>query len=508
MIVLVLFTVVLMLAVLKYARYRQQLSFTKLLPSVTPCYPIIGNGLMFLGKSKEQRFNNFTKAVSNPAKLFLVWFGVVPIVATNDPNMAQKIFNDPECQEKSYLYKFFKLDYGLFSSRHCIWKGQRKALNPTFNVKILNEFIPIFDKCSQNLVKRLSTVVEGKPVKIIPYLLQCTLEMVCGTTFGVDMEKNPEWAEIMNMIQRIFHLSSQRILNIHYHSELIYRFSKNYQEETALREKAYTIANEILQGAIERKARETAAGANATSDGDTGSDCFRKPQIFIDQLIDQDIGKKFEHIEILHNVYTMIVAGSDTSGNEMGYVALMLALHPELQQKVYAEIMTVFPKGTELCFNPETLRQLQYTEMFIKECLRHFPIGPHLFREPMKDIELDGITIPKGTMLCVSIYQIHRRKDVWGLDADKFDPENFSPERSEGRHPFAFLPFSGGARNCIGSRYAMMSMKVMLVHLLRRFRFKTSWSFEDIRFEFDSLLKLSEEPEFYLERRTESVSFT
>ncbi|XP_053691280.1 probable cytochrome P450 313a2 [Sabethes cyaneus] len=496
----VLLTIVLMLAVVKYVKYRQQLSFTNLLPSVLPCYPIIGNGLMFLGKSKEQQFINFVEATRKPARLFLVWLAVLPIVATNDPDMAQKILSHPECQEKSYMYKFFKLDYGLFSSRHCIWKGQRKALNPTFNVKILNEFIPIFDRCSRSLVRKLFTAADGKSIKIIPCFLQCTLEMVCGTTFGVDMEKNPEWAAIMNMIQRIFHLSSQRILKLHYHSDLVYRFSKNYREETKLREEAYSIANAILQGAIERNAKETTPGTVPANNAPE-SDCFRKPQIFIDQLIDQKNGKKFERIEILHNVYTMIVAGSDTSGTQMGYICLMLAIYPELQQKVYNEIMSVFPTETELTLNPETLRQLQYTEMFIKECLRHFPIGPHLFRESMQDIELDGTTIPKGTMLCVSIYQIHRRKDVWGPNADKFDPENFSPERSEGRHPFAFLPFSGGPRNCIGSRYAMMSIKVMLVHLLRNFRFKTNWTLEDIRFEFDSLLKLAGEPEFCLERR-------
>ncbi|XP_058448757.1 uncharacterized protein LOC131428729 [Malaya genurostris] len=496
--ILVLIGLVLAFAITKYVRYRQATSFAKALPMVEPCYPIIGNGLMFLGKTDEERFENFAKALSHPGKLFQLWLGVIPLIGTNDPSIAQKIFTHPECQEKPYFYDFFKLEYGLFSAHYHVWRSQRKALNPTFNQKILTDFFPMFDKCAQNMIQKLNKYAEGESFLMSPYLLRCSLEMVCATTIGVDITKNSEIDAFIDLSMRIFHLSSKRILSLQYHSDVIYWLSKEYREDVALRKKAYPIANKILQNAVNRRANQ-ASGKGENSD--TESDGYRKPQIFIDQLLDTQDGRKFKEIEIIHNVYTMIVAGSDTTGTEMSYVTLMLAMHPDLQDKVYAEIMEVFPANTEMVITPEALKQLQYTDMFLKECLRFFPVGPHIMRKAMTNVDLDGVVVPKGTILCVSIYNIHRRKDVWGPNADKFDPENFSPERSEGRHPFAFLPFSGGNRNCIGARYAMISMKIIIVHILRNFRLKTTGRFEEFRYKFESLLKLSNEPSITLERR-------
>lgn len=492
----------LVLAVFQYVRFQRRMSFAKDLPTVQPCYPIIGNGLLFIGKSDEERYLNFSRALGNPAKLFKLWFGVVPAICTNEPSIAQKILSHPDCMAKPFMYDFFKLDHGLFSAPIHTWKRQRKLLNPTFNQKVLSEFVPVFDTCAQNMVQRFSGELEGKPFQITPHLLRCALEMVCATTIGIDINKNDGVDKFIHLAAEIFHLASQRILNIHFYWERIYRLTSFYKRDVKLREEAYNYANEILKAAVVRKAKQ----ADVAEFSDAVSDGYRRPQTFIDQLLDDQDGKKFTDMEIIHNVYTMIVAGSDTTGTEMGHIALLLALHPDLQEKVHKEIMEVFLPGTEPNISMETLKQLQYTEMFIKECLRFFPVAPHILREAIADIELDGIVVPKGSMFLVSIFNVHRRKDVWGENVDKFDPENFSPERSEGRHPFAFLPFSGGNRNCIGFRYAMLSMKVTLVHLLRNYRLETNWCLEDVRFKFEALLKTAAEPEISLIRRRNITS--
>ncbi|XP_055643107.1 probable cytochrome P450 313a2 isoform X2 [Toxorhynchites rutilus septentrionalis] len=498
MIIAVLTALIVALSLVQYVRFRRKMSFAKVLPTVQPCYPVVGNGLLFLGKNGEERFTNLAGALDYPAKLFKLWLGVFPLICTSDPSMAQKILTHPNCMAKPFFYDFFKVDFGLFSAHYNVWKSQRKHLNTTFNLKILNGFVPIFDRCAQNLVQTLAKLPKGEPVPITDYMMRCTLEMVCATTIGSDAKQDSGVDKFMQMIQRIFHLASERVLSVHLHWERFYQFTKQFKEDVVLRKEAYCYANKILQDAVDRRgAQVTRPDSNETDD-----DGYRRPQIFIDQLLELQEAKKLEEIEIIHNVYTIIVAGSDTSGTEMGYAALMLALYPEIQEKVYNEIVEAFPLLTPANFSPESLKQLEYSEMFIKECLRLYPVGPHIMREAIADIELDGMTVPKGTYFLVSIYNMHRKKEVWGPNADKFDPENFSPERSQGRHPFAFLPFSGGNRNCIGNRYAMISMKIILVHLLRSFKLSTKMKLEDLHFHFEALLRSTNEPKVILEPRT------
>lgn len=126
-----------------------------------------------------------------------------------------------------------------------------------------------------------------------------------------------------------------------------------------------------------------------------------------------------------------------------------MAMYPNLQEKVYDEIMEHFPTE-DVEISGESLKQLEYTDMFLKEVLRHCPVAANIARECMKDIEVDGLRIPAGNMFIFTFWAMHRRKDIWGPDAEKFDPENFLPERCRSRNPNAYMPFSAGARNCIG----------------------------------------------------------
>lgn len=161
--------------------------------------------------------------------------------------------------------------------------------------------------------------------------------------------------------------------------------------------------------------------------------------------------------------------------------------------------MAVFPTGVELETTPEALSQLPYLERCILEALRLCPSGPLLGRVCSEDIEVDGNVIPRGTNFLFSIFALHRRTDVWGPDAERFDPDRFLPERSQGRHPHAYAPFSMGSRDCIGKRYAIQGMKLVLVHLLRSFRFYTDLEYEQVEYKFDITLKLSQGYKFKIQ---------
>lgn len=126
-------------------------------------------------------------------------------------------------------------------------------------------------------------------------------------------------------------------------------------------------------------------------------------------------------------------------------------MYPTIQDKVHSEIAQIFP-SKHSPINPDDLKQLVYLEMVIKETLRLCPVAPNIAREALQDVLVDGTVVPKGTIMLMSFYALHRRIDIWGDSAEEFDPENFDQDRAKSRHSFGYLPFSGGSRNCIGMK--------------------------------------------------------
>lgn len=147
--------------------------------------------------------------------------------------------------------------------------------------------------------------------------------------------------------------------------------------------------------------------------------------------------------------------------------------------------------GTNVEITSESLGKLQYMDRVIKETMRVAPVGPVIFREAMEDFELEqGLVIPKGTTFVLNIYALHRQKYIWGDKADMFNPDHFLPENVAKRHPCSYIPFSTGRRNCIGHRYAILSMKIILLKLLQNYVFSSDLIYEDLRFKAVLTLKL------------------
>ena len=127
----------------------------------------------------------------------------------------------------------------------------------------------------------------------------------------------------------------------------------------------------------------------------------------------------------------------------------MLAIHPEYQEKLYEEVKQVF-NTNDPEITKEDVNKLVYTEMCMRETMRIRPIVPLITRQNLQKIYLNNVEIPMHTELCINIHNVHVDKRWWGEDANEFRPDRFLPENIKNIHPFAFLGFSGGPRDCIG----------------------------------------------------------
>ncbi|XP_052891159.1 cytochrome P450 4C1-like [Anopheles moucheti] len=472
--------------------------FAKHLPTMQPYYPIIGNGQLFMGKSRVKLFNTVVQPFQEFGGWFKIWLGPKLVLCTSHPDIMNAVLTHPQCLEKPFLYDFMKMEHAIFGGHYHPWKTQRKALNPAFNTRILHSFIPVFVKYSKLMVQNMeNSIGEGaQRLSIFPFISKCSLEMVCGTTIGCDVLEQPGKETFVENLDRYFELVAKRMLNIHHYIEILYRFTKDYIAETESSASCYRFCESVIE-----KAKASRVQAN----DDFADECvdYKRPQIFADQLLSaQHNGNPFTDIEIRHNIFSMIAAGNDTTALQVTHICLFLAMFPDVQERVYREVLDVFP-DPEQDITLEDLMQLNYMERVIKESLRLAPSGPNIARQTMQDVEIADLHIPKGSLIAMSIFSMHRRKDVWGPDADMFDPDRFLPERSVGRNINTFIPFSAGSRNCIGSRYAMLAMKVMLSNLLRRLRLRSNLNMNDFKFRFDVTLKLESNYVVVVEKRQE-----
>nr|UEN71152.1 cytochrome P450 4AV17 [Meteorus pulchricornis] len=182
--------------------------------------------------------------------------------------------------------------------------------------------------------------------------------------------------------------------------------------------------------------------------------------------------------EIVADMIALFVGFYDAVLGIFSFITLMLAMHPESQKKVRDEVMSVL--GIDDDVVEGNIKKLRYTSMVIKEALRMFPVGPLLAREVTDDLQIDKYTLPKGATVAMLPLLTHRLKEHWD-EPDKFIPERFLPENCKDRHPFAYVPFSGGSRTCPASKFGTSCLKVMVAHFIRNYQLRTKMKLENLR---------------------------
>ena len=406
-------------------------------------------------------------------KVTRMWLGpFYPTVDIHHCDVVKDILKEPK-QYSTYRILDPWLGDGLLISRGAKWRRNRRLLTPAFHYEILKPYVSVYNSCVKTLLKKWTlSASNNEPVKLFDTVSLLSLDIIlqCAFSYTSDCQNVKMRHPYIRDVYELIELVSERFFNPLYHIDWVYALVPAGRRMKKVCRAVHKHSERVIQerrkalGLLEKGfgGRESAATILESAAKQ------RKYLDFLDILltaVDED-GMGLTDLEIRNEADTFMFEGHDTTTSGISWTLYCLAKYPEHQDKVREEVRRVL-KGRET-LEYDDLKELKYTLWCIKEAMRLYPPVFIFFREASEDLELDGYIIPKGMQLSINIFNIHRQPDTWP-NPDEFDPLRFHPSNADGRHPFAYMPFSAGHRNCIGQIFAMNEEKIVVAAIVHRF---------------------------------------
>jgi cytochrome P450 len=183
---------------------------------------------------------------------------------------------------------------------------------------------------------------------------------------------------------------------------------------------------------------------------------------------DEETGEGMKDDQLRDEVLTLILAGHETTATALSWTWYLLSQNPEAERKLHAELDQVLGGRAA---SVGDLPNLNYTGMVIDEAMRLYPPVWAVGREAIADDEIMGYHVPKGCNVVLSQWLAHRHPAFW-TNPNRFEPERFSAERAAGRPRYAFFPFGGGPRMCIGNLLALTEAQIVLATVAQKYRLR------------------------------------
>ncbi|XP_020280176.1 cytochrome P450 4C1-like isoform X2 [Pseudomyrmex gracilis] len=395
------------------------------------------------------------------------------------------ILNNIQCIEKSDLYKVMRCGFGdgLVTSGGSKWHARRKIITPTFHFHILKRFVDIFIKENNHMITALKDA-KGPVVKeILPFISSHMLNIICETAMGISLT-NSAGQNFCHDVYQMCEIITYRFQRIWLHNEWITGLLPIGKRQKKLLTRCKSFSQKII---TERKLyHERTNGRylkNIESDtftqvnGSEDSESKNKRLALLDLLIAMSQENNLTDSDIMEEVSTFIATGYDTSTSAIYFALIMLAKHKDIQDRVRVEVNNMFKENDDKV-TMSSLQNLPYLDRCIKETLRLYPSAPIIMRLTTEDVKLHSYTVPSGTNILLNIYAMHRDPKFWP-NPELFNPDRFLPHKRKNYHPFSYLPFSAGPRNCIGQRFAMLEIKATLAFLIHNFYLEPVDYFED-----------------------------
>jgi cytochrome P450 len=366
---------------------------------------------------------------------------VPPAVVATSPQAARDVLGRKDAfVDKHIIHREMRhlLGENLFDLMHEQWLPRRRALQPIFTKQHVRAF---GGHMSQAASMVATGWADGAEVDLDAECRRLTLRALGRSVLGLDLDERADAiAEPLRVA--LTYVADRACRPIRAPRWLP---TPARRRARAARATLYQLANEILQACRIDPNRDAPLvhALIAATDPQTGR-----------ALSDEDI---------CNELIVFMLAGHDTTATTLAYALWALGHHPDLQDRIAAEVADIGDRE----LTPDDVPRLGYTIQVLHEALRLCPPGAAVGRMATRDIEVDGYRVEAGTMLAVGIYALHRDPALWD-DPLAFDPDRFSPENCKGRDRWQFIPFGAGPRSCIGDHFAMLEATLALATIVGR----------------------------------------
>lgn len=372
-------------------------------------------------------------------------------LVVHDPALVQHVLQQsPRLYAKSRNYHGMKkvLGEGLLTSEGELWKRQRKLAQPAFHHAKLRALVRTMASATEDMLARWRGWEDGRPFDLHDEMMRVTLRIAGMTLFGADLAGD---ARAIGEAVEIVLPWVNAIIQEPFRPPLWVPTRENRRVREALAE-----MDRLVYRLVDERRR---------------SDPRHEREDLLSMLMsatDEEGGGRMSDRQLRDEILTLVLAGHETTANALAWTGALLARHPEERARVEREACEVLGQRTP---GFEDLPRLEVCDRVVSEAMRLYPPAWEFEREAIADDVAAGHHIPKGTVIMIAPWTLHRHPRFWEEPA-RFDPDRFLPARAAGRPRYAYLPFGDGPRVCIGKAFAMMEAKLMLAMMAREVRFE------------------------------------
>lgn len=414
--------------------------------------PLMPGGDFYFGQVRHLRrdpLGLFVSAMRDHGEVVRMQFGPMTVHLIADPAGVSHVLKDNHKNYGKGSRGFIKLrdilGNGLLTSEGDFWLRQRRIAQPAFHREKITALGEIMRKLALETAERWEKDhTNGEPFDVAREMMRLTLSIVGWTLLSMNISEEAD--AVGKALTHILHATNERITKL-VELPLSVPTPKN---------RAYVQARSVLDGVVYRAIEERRKSNESKND-------------FLSLLMnvkDEETGERMSDTQLRDELMTIVLAGHETTANALSWMFATLSRYPMWQVAVKRELDEVIgPREVQVAdaMNLPVMRRV------FDETLRLYPPAWSIGRSVTADDEVCGYAIPKGSIVLVCPYVTHRLARVWP-NPEGFDPERFLPEVEASRPKFAYFPFGGGPRICIGNNFAIMESQIVLATLLKRFR--------------------------------------